>query len=170
MPTVAASRTIAASPEAVWGLVGDPHHLPRWWPRVTRVEGVTPAQAHRPEAFTEVLAGARGKVVRADFTVIETTPARRASWSQEVEGTPFEGVLRSAVTQIDLTPVRSGEATEVRIELRQELPGPLGGARGGLSGRMLGIARFGSPLVKRAAAATVEQALDGLVRVLGDGG
>lgn len=167
MPTVAARRTIAASPETVWGVVGDPHHLPRWWPRVTRVEGVEDG------AFTEVLTGRKGKVVRADFTVLESQPGLRMVWSQEVEGTPFEGVLRSAVTQIDLKPVsdRAGSGTEVRIELSQEMPAALGGGGGGrlLGVRVHGISRFGSPLVKRAAAATVEQALDGLVRVFGDG-
>jgi uncharacterized protein YndB with AHSA1/START domain len=170
MPTVAASRTIAASPQAVWDVVGDPHHLPRWWPRVTRVEGV------QDNAFTEVLTGRKGKVVRADFEVVEAAAGRRVVWSQQVRGTPFEGVLRSAVTQIDLAPAGTAAATEVRIELRQELPGPLGGSGGGdgggglPSGRTFGLARFGSPLVKRAAARTVEQALDGLVRVFGDGG
>ena len=178
MPTVAVRRTIAASPQAVWALVGDPHHLPRWWPRVTRVEGVALTGAGEPEAFTEVLSGRKGKVVRADFEVLEAAAGRRVVWSQQVQGTPFEGVLRSAVTQIDLAPAPAGTAaaTEVRIELRQELPGPLGGsgARGAgggglLSGRAFGLARFGSPLVKRAAARTVEQALEGLVRVFGDG-
>jgi uncharacterized protein YndB with AHSA1/START domain len=164
MPTASASRTIAASPEAVWDVVGDPHHLPRWWPRVTRVEGV------QADTFTEVLRGRKGKVVRADFTVLESRPRQRVVWSQEVEGTPFEGVLRSAVTQIELKPVVDGAAwgTEVRIELRQEMPSPLGGGAG-LSRAVLGIGRFGSPLVKRAAAATVEQALDGLARAFGDG-
>jgi uncharacterized protein YndB with AHSA1/START domain len=163
MPTAAASRTIAASPEDVWGVVGDPHHLPRWWPRVTRVEGV------REDAFTQVLTGRKGKVVRADFTVVESRPEQRVVWSQEVEGTPFEGVLRSAVTQIDLKPAadRLGTGTEVRIELRQEMPAPLGGGAG-ISRAVLGISRFGSPLVKRAAAATIEQALDGLAQVFGD--
>lgn len=164
MPTAAASRTIAASPEAVWDVVGDPHHLPRWWPRVTRVEGV------QEGAFTEVLTGRKGKVVRADFTVLESRPKERMVFSQEVEGTPFEGVLRSAVTQIELRPVVDGASrgTEVRIELRQEMPAPLGGGAG-ISRAVLGISRFGSPLVKRAAAATVEQALDGLARAFGDG-
>lgn len=167
MPTASASRTIAASPEAVWDVVGDPHHLPRWWPRVTRVEGV------ESDAFTEVLTGRKGKVVRADFTVVESRPQQLVVWSQEVEGTPFEGVLRSAVTQIELKPVMDGAnwGTEVRIELRQEMPAPLGGGGGGgvFGTRIHGISRFGSPLVKRAAAATVEQALDGLARALGDG-
>jgi uncharacterized protein YndB with AHSA1/START domain len=164
MPTASASRTIAASPEAVWEVVGDPHHLPRWWPRVTRVEGV------HEDAFTEVLRGRKGKVVRADFTVLESQPRQRVVWSQEVEGTPFEGVLRSAVTQIELKPVVDGAAggTEVKIELRQEMPAPLGGGAG-LSRAVLAIGLLGSPLVKRAAAATVEQALDGLARAFGDG-
>jgi uncharacterized protein YndB with AHSA1/START domain len=167
MPTASASRTIAASPEAVWDVVGDPHHLPRWWPRVTRVEGV------EVDTFTEVLTGRKGKVVRADFTVVESRPQQRVVWSQEVEGTPFEGVLRSALTQIELKPAINGASwgTEVRIELRQETPAPLArrGGGGALGMRIHGIARFGSPLVKRAAAATVEQALDGLARAFGDG-
>ena len=164
MPTAAASRTIAASPEAVWDVVGDPHHLPRWWPRVTRVEGV------QAQAFTEVLTGRKGKVVRADFTVVESRPQQLVVWSQEVEGTPFEGVLRSAVTQIELKPVADGAGwgTEVKIELRQQMPAPLGGGAG-LSRAVLGISRFGSPLVKRAATTTVEQALAGLALALGDG-
>jgi uncharacterized protein YndB with AHSA1/START domain len=191
MPTVVASRTIGASPQAVWEVVGDPHHLPRWWPRVTRVEGVALTAAGEPEAFTEVLIGRKGKVVRADFEVLETSPEQCVVWAQQVQGTPFEGVLRSAVTQIDLSPAQVGAdvsaGTEVRIALRQELPGPLGGGRGGRggdvgrggrvgdgggglpSGRAFGLARFGSPLVKRAAARTVEQALEGLMRVFGDG-
>jgi hypothetical protein len=56
----------------------------------------------------------------------------------------------------------------VRIELSQEMPAPLGGGAG-FSRAVLGISRFGSPLVKRAAAATVEQALEGLARAFGDG-
>jgi hypothetical protein len=112
-----------------------------------------------------VLSGRKGKVVRADFEVLEASPPRRAVWSQLVAGTPFEKVLVSAMTQIDLS-AEGGDATEVRIELRQELSGPLGGRRGGWR---FGLARFGSPLVKRAAARTVEQALEGLVRVFGDG-
>jgi uncharacterized protein YndB with AHSA1/START domain len=170
MPTASASRTIAASSQAVWGVVGDPHHLPRWWPRVTRVEGVTLTDTGDSGAFTEVLIGRKGKVVRADFTVVESLPGLRVVFSQEVEGTPFEGVLRSAVTQIELTPVADAvdSGTAVRIELSQEMPALLGGGGGLLGVRVHGIARFGSPLVKRAAMATVEQALDGLARVFGD--
>jgi uncharacterized protein YndB with AHSA1/START domain len=161
VPTVAAKRTIGAAPAPVWDVVGDPHHLPRWWPRVLRVEGV------EERAFTEVLTGKRGKLVRADFDVLEANAGRRVVWAQHVGGTPFEGVLRSAVTAIDIFPAAGGAATDVRIELRQELAGGMGGRA---SWRMLSVGPFGAPLVKRAAAGTLEQALDGLQRVFGDGG
>jgi regulator of protease activity HflC (stomatin/prohibitin superfamily) len=65
MPTARRSRTLAAPPERVWGIVGDPHHLPRWWPRVTRVEAVT------DEHFTEVLTTEDGRSLRADFRVVD---------------------------------------------------------------------------------------------------
>ena len=146
MPTVASTRTIAASTSEVWEVVGDPHHLPRWWPRVTRVEDV------RADAFTEVLLSDKGKLVRADFDLLDAETGRRLVWSQQIEGTPFGRVLASAEREIEL--VERGAGTEVTIELRQTLHGVL--------------ARLGSRLVKRAADATVEQALDGLERVFGD--
>ncbi|HEX3691889.1 MAG TPA: SRPBCC family protein [Solirubrobacteraceae bacterium] len=156
MLTVAAKRTIGAGPGAVWDVVGDPHHLPRWWPRVVRVEGVD------ERGFTQVLAGKRGKLVRADFDVLEADAERRVVWEQHLAGTPFEAVLGSAVTAIEIAPAAGGAATDVRIELRQELTGADGG---GL--RMLSLRPFGGSLVKRAAARTLEQALAGLERVFG---
>ena len=51
MPKVSRSRTIRASVESVWDLVSDPHNLPRWWPRIMRVEDVqerASAPAGRP--------------------------------------------------------------------------------------------------------------------------
>ena len=81
------SRRIAASPEAVWEIVADPHHLPRWWPGVARVEDV------RGGRFTEVIPTKRGKPVRLDFRVIESEPPSRRSWTQELPGTPFERLL-----------------------------------------------------------------------------
>ena len=43
------SRVVAASPDEIWATVGDPYHLPRWWPRVERVELV------RGDGFTQLL-------------------------------------------------------------------------------------------------------------------
>ena len=126
-------------------MIGDPHHLPRWWPRVNRVEDVD------GDAFTEVMTTAKGKVVRADFQLVQVEEATRLRWEQRVQGTPFANLLKSASTEVRLMP--AGAATEVTIELRQTLNGF--------------FARFGGYMVSRAAAATIEDALDGLERIRG---
>jgi uncharacterized protein YndB with AHSA1/START domain len=167
VPTVTRSRTIDASPEDLWEVLGDPHHLPRWWPRVNRVEAVTFASAGQLDAFTEVLMGPSGKIVRADFKLLEQLDRRRIVWTQQVEGTPFARVLRSAETEIALAAAQGGvrPATEVTIELRQDLQGFAHKSGGG---SWIGaFSRFGSPLVRRAAHATIDEALDGLERIVG---
>jgi uncharacterized protein YndB with AHSA1/START domain len=68
VPRVRRSRTVAAPSDAVWDLVSDPHHLPRWWPQVQRVEEVT------GDAWTKVLRTPRGKTVRADYSRVEWQP------------------------------------------------------------------------------------------------
>jgi uncharacterized protein YndB with AHSA1/START domain len=147
VPTTRRTRAIAAPAQDIWELIGDPHHLPRWWPRVTRVEAV------EEDAFTEVLASPRGRLVRADFRVVaqdERTLVVR--WSQQVQDTPFARVLASAETELSLEPTTSA-ATNVTIELRQALRGLFShlGARGGAP----------------AARATLDDALDGLERIFG---
>jgi len=153
VPTARRSRTIAAPMQELWELLRDPHHLPRWWPRVTRVEDV------EQDAFTEVMRTRKGKLVRADYSVRCDEAQHTLTWVQRVEGTPFASVLKSAETELQLTPVAPG--TEVTIELRQEMA--IGSAR--YSPFMSLAPRFGGPLVRRAAAATLEQALDGLERI-----
>jgi uncharacterized protein YndB with AHSA1/START domain len=156
VPTARRNRTIAAPVEQLWDLISDPHHLPRWWPRVTRVEDV------HGGAFTEVMKTRKGKVVRADFDVVaKDASARLLTWAQRVQGTPFARVLRSAETDVSLTPV--DDATEVTIELRQTLAGfsPRFGMLAGLS------PRIGARMVRRAAERTLEEALDGLERISG---
>src|ERR1700758_1095009 len=97
MPTATRTRMLAAPPENGWQLVGDPHHLPRWWPRVERVEDV------RERAFTEVMRTAKGKVVRADFELAHVDgEAHTLRWEQQLVGTPFEGLFSSAETEITL--------------------------------------------------------------------
>jgi len=146
VPTARRSRTIAASVEELWELIGDPHHLPRWWPRVTRVEDV------EGNAFTEVMKTAKGKSVRADFELVESDPhAHSLRWEQRLAGTPFARLLSSAETEVSLEP--AGDATSVTIELRQTLTGF--------------FPRFGGFMVRRAAAATIDEALDGLERISG---
>jgi uncharacterized protein YndB with AHSA1/START domain len=152
MPNASRSRTIAAPALELWEVISDPHHLPRWWPRVTRVEDVEDG------AFTEVMKTRKGKFVRADFQLIESDEdARRIRWEQRVRGTPFERVLKSAETEVRLQPgsaqAETTETTEVTIELRQALNGF--------------FPRFGGYMVRRAAEATLDEALDGLERIGG---
>jgi uncharacterized protein YndB with AHSA1/START domain len=145
VPATTRSATIPALPEQVWRTVCDPHHLPRWWPRVQRVEAVD------PERFTQVLATDKGRSVRADFRVLESRAPAVRRWAQEVEGSPFERVLRSAEVEVRLEPDGTG-ATRVTLTVRQRLRGA--GALGGF-------------MVRRATARRLDEALAGLARLHG---
>jgi uncharacterized protein YndB with AHSA1/START domain len=146
VPTARRSRIIAASVEELWEVICDPHHLPRWWPRVNRVEDVEDG------AFTEVMKTAKGKLVRADFRLVQSDEsAHSLAWQQQLEGTPFARLLSSAETHVSLEP--AGDGTSVTIELRQTLSGF--------------FPRFGGFMVRRAAAATLDEALSGLERISG---
>ncbi len=146
MPIARRSRTIAAPPGQLWEVISDPHHLPRWWPRVHRVEDVSEG------AFTEVMKTSRGKLVRADFELLRSDSGTATlTWSQRVEGTPFARVLRSAETEVALA--AEGAGTRVTIELRQQLAGML--------------PKLGGFIVRRAALETLDEALDGLERISG---
>ena len=153
MPSVSRSRTIALPVAELWELIGDPHHLPRWWPRVERVEDV------EGEAFTEVMRTAKGKLVRADFRVLQREETGRSlTWEQQLEGTPFARLLSEARTRVSLEPLQAdgGPApagTYVTIELHQRLTGF--------------FPRFGGFMVSRAASNTLDEALDGLERIGG---
>ena len=152
MPTARRKRTIAAEPQRVWEVVSDPHHLPRWWPGVKRMEAVG------PEIWTEVHITKKGRAVRLDYRLLESQEpdfmqdgAGRRSWEQEIEGTPFERVLDEAITEVAVTPAADG-GTEVTLERRQ---------------RLRGSTRLGGGLMlKRATAKRLDQALDELERLL----
>jgi uncharacterized protein YndB with AHSA1/START domain len=145
VPRVKRSRTVAADPDAVWSLVSDPHHLPRWWPQVQRVEDVT------GDAWTKVLRSPRGKTIRADYSRVEWQPPRRIVWRQELEESPFEAILDEAVTAIDVEPSGDG-ATRVRLSAEQELHGRY---------------RFGGFMLRRATRRQLDEALDGIERAVG---
>jgi uncharacterized protein YndB with AHSA1/START domain len=146
VPTTRRSRTIAAPAGELWDLVGDPHHLPRWWPRVARVEAV------QSDAFTEVLVSAGGRSLRADFQMQRIDErALVLCWVQQIQDTPFARLLKSAETELRLEP--AGVTTTVTIELRQTLNGL--------------FPHIGASRVRRAARATLEEALDGLERIVG---
>ncbi len=161
MPTARRSVTIAASTQELWELVRDPHHLPRWWPRVTRVEDVVDG------AFTEVMKTSKGKLVRADFNVTFIDEHEHTlRFAQQVQDTPFARLLRSSETEVRLSPQSPEDiegaaadpsrpaiavGTLVTIEMRQALTGF--------------FPRFGGFMVRRAAAATIDEALNGLARI-----
>jgi uncharacterized protein YndB with AHSA1/START domain len=138
------TRTLPASPEQLWDVIADPHHMPRWWPGVERMEGV------EPDRFTQVFKTKRGRPVRADFRVVTSEPPTTRAWEQEVDGTPFERVLSASVIEVRLDPVSAG--TEVTISQRQKLRG---------------YSRTGGFLVRRATASRLDAALDGLAQICG---
>ena len=143
MPTTRRSRTLPAHPAELWDTVGDPHHLPRWWPRVVRVEQLAAG------SFTQVMQTAKGRTVRADFRLTELREPAEIAWTQEVEGTPFERVISAATYTARLTPADGG-GTRVELVLRQT---------------MRGFARFGGLLVRRAGRRSLDQALDALAEL-----
>jgi uncharacterized protein YndB with AHSA1/START domain len=135
---------IKASPIEIWELVADPEHMPRWWPGVARMEGVV------GDRFTQVFTTKRGRPVRADFRVIQSDRPYARAWQQEVEGTPFERVLNESIIAVSLAPGPDG--TDVTIEQQQKLRG---------------YSRTGGFLLRRATGGKLEEALDGLERILG---
>ena len=153
MPTARRSRTVNASPETVWEVIADPHHMPRWWPQVKRMEGVD------DERFTQVFTTRKGRPVRMDFRVLvseapgpDGDPPGRRAWEQEVEGTPFERVLGEAITEILVEPAQG--LTTVTIAQRQKLRG---------------YSRTGGFLLRRATRGKLDEALDGLERIFEPG-
>jgi uncharacterized protein YndB with AHSA1/START domain len=150
VPDVSRRRVIDAPVEAVWSVISDPYHLPRWWPRATRVENVRGESGGRRSQWTTVLETQSGRPVRADFRCLSAAVNDRFIWEQEVAETPFEKILRRSVVEIHLRSLDG--KTEVRLESRQALRG---------------LSRLGSPMMRRATARTLDQALDGLETAVG---
>ena len=144
------SRVLAAPPAEVWEVVEDPYQMPRWWPSVERMEGV------EDDRFTQVFKTRRRRTVRADFRVLASEPpggeftSGHRTWSQEVEGTPFEPVLHESITEIAVEPADGG--TKVTIAQRQ---------------RLRGYSKTGALAMRSATAKRLDEALDGLERILG---
>jgi uncharacterized protein YndB with AHSA1/START domain len=136
------TRTLPASQEELWELIADPHHMPRWWPGVTRMEGV------EEDRWTQVFKTRRGHTVRADFRLLRSDPPLSRAWEQEVTGTPFERVLHESIVEIRLEAAARG-VTEVTIVQQQKLRG---------------YSRTGGFLLRRAARDKLDEALDGLER------
>lgn len=133
------THVVNAPRERVWELVSDPYSLPRWWPRVQRVEEAS------PQAWTMVLSSERGKAVRADYTRTQAEPPARLEWQQELAETPFERFLAEARLTIALEEAEGG--TSVSLTSRE---------------RMRGLARLGGLMVRRATGRRLDEALERL--------
>jgi uncharacterized protein YndB with AHSA1/START domain len=149
MRPVARSRVIAVPSEEIWSLIADPYDLPRWWPRAARVEAVREGSEGRAPSWTLVLETRRGSIVRADYHCVSARQGAGCVWEQDLEGTPFEGLLRSNRVSIGLAPAAGG--TEVTISSEQALRG---------------LSRLGGPMARRAASRTLQEALAGIERAL----
>jgi uncharacterized protein YndB with AHSA1/START domain len=140
---------IAAPPEQVWRLISDPHSLPRWWPRTSRVENVERRSGGRRSQWTKVLETAEGRGVRADYRCLSSAENERYVWEQQLEGTPFARHLRSSRIEIAL---RGGDGgTQVDLSSVQTLKG---------------MSRLGSPMMRRGQGEILDEALDGIERAL----
>jgi uncharacterized protein YndB with AHSA1/START domain len=144
VPTAQRTRKLSASQQEVWELIADPHHMPRWWPGVTRMEAV------EGDRFTQVFKTKKGRPVRVDFHVLASEAPWSRAWEQEIVGTPFERVLGESIIEVALAPVDGG--TEVTIAQHQKLRG---------------YSRTGGLLLRRATRSKLDEALDGLARICG---
>ena len=130
-------------------MISDPYHLPRWWPRVTRVEDVHERRRGSGSQWTKVLQTKSGKDVRADYRCLYSRDGTAYAWEQEIEGSPFAKVLKSSVTRFELSPEDGG--TRVAVEQEQ---------------RMRGMSRLGGFMLRRATGDQLDEALDGLEHAL----
>jgi uncharacterized protein YndB with AHSA1/START domain len=137
------SRVVGSPPGAVWAVVSDPHHLPRWWPRVERVESVD------EDAWTCVMRSARGHVVRADYRLVGSDDGRSREWAQQLAGSPFERLLSEHRTAVALAPTGDGTDVELTIVSRGH-----------------GTARLGGFMMRRAQRRQLDEALDALEGLL----
>jgi uncharacterized protein YndB with AHSA1/START domain len=144
VPTVSKHLAYDAPLERIWNVVSDPYSLPRWWPRVQRVEEVTET------GWTMVLVSDRGKPIRADYSVTRSQPMELLEWQQELEETPFERMLSLSRVIFKFEPDEDG-STAVQVRSTE---------------RLRGLARLGSPLVRRATRKRLSGALDGLGKLV----
>jgi len=142
---VTRTRTVEAPPSEVWKLVSDPYNLPRWWPRTARVENVDPKPGGKRTQWTKVLQTSEGRSVRADFRCVSSAEGERYAWEQDLAGTPFERHLKALRVEVGLRERAGG--TEVSLTEEQSLKG---------------MSKLGSPLMRRARGAVLDEALDGI--------
>jgi hypothetical protein len=113
-------------------------------------------EAVEDDRFTQVFMTKKGRAVRADHYLLaleppgpDGEPPGHISWSQEIEGTPFERVLSESVTEVQLKRAEGG--TLVTITQTQKLKG---------------YSRTGGMLLRRATRRKLDEALEGLAQIV----
>jgi uncharacterized protein YndB with AHSA1/START domain len=150
VPRVTRRRTVEAPVPEVWKLVSDPYALPRWWPRVSRVEDVDKRSAGRRSQWTKVLETQHGRGVRADYRCVSSAEPERYVWEQLLEGSPFEKHLRDSRVEIELHAAGEGETRVVMSS----------------SQTMRGMSRLGSWMMRKGQRDILDGALNGLEEAL----
>jgi uncharacterized protein YndB with AHSA1/START domain len=143
-------RTVAAPVPEVWKLVSDPYALPRWWPRVSRVEDVDARQAGRRSQWTKVLETQHGRGVRADYRCVSSAEPERYVWEQQLENSPFAKHLKESRVEIEL---HAGGAEETRVVMTSVQT-------------MRGMSRLGGWLMRKGQRDILDSALDGIDEAL----
>lgn len=115
MPRNTVTRNLTADPDTLWKLVGDPSKLPRWWPKVERVD------RRDPERFTKWVVSPRGRAVEMHYSLEEAGPGRRTVWRQDLDAGPFARSLRSASEEIRVE--QSGDGSRLSLSLERRLRG-----------------------------------------------
>jgi len=105
----------------------------------------------RAEAWTAVLLSPKGKQLRADYTLTSIDPEHSIGWRHELEESAFERLLSEDLTEIVLEPQDGDRTTQVAI---QAVRSPRG------------LSRLGGFLLRRATGRQLDEALDGLARIV----
>jgi uncharacterized protein YndB with AHSA1/START domain len=150
VPRVTRRRTVEASVPEVWKLVSDPYALPRWWPRVSRVEDVDQRSAGRRTQWTKVLETQHGRGVRADYRCVSSAEPERYVWEQQLEGSPFEKHLKESRVEIELHAAGAGETRVVMTSTQT----------------MRGMSRLGGWLMRKGQRDILDGALAGIEEAL----
>jgi uncharacterized protein YndB with AHSA1/START domain len=146
MPRVTRRRTVEAPIADVWKVVSDPYALPRWWPRVSRVEDVDARPGGRRSQWTKVLETQHGRGVRADYRCVSSAEPERYVWEQQLENSPFAKHLKDSRVDVELREAGEGET---RVVLTS-------------SQTMRGLSRLGGWMMRKGQRDILDRALDGL--------
>jgi len=151
VPRVTRRRTVESPVPEVWKLVSDPYALPRWWPRVSRVEDVDKRSGGRRTQWTKVLETQHGRGVRADYRCVSSAEPERYVWEQQLEGSPFAKHLKDSTVEIELHAAGEGETRVVMTSAQT----------------MRGMSRLGGWLMRKGQRDILDGALDGIEEALG---